>query len=75
MRDIRLRVPDQLHAKMHQLASLAGVPVSAAYAILALDATDRYTDQVIVERLKGASHFIQFDEGRVVLREAAPVEG
>ena len=66
MKDIRLVVPDELHAKAHYLATLATVPVAAVYPILAAFAMEAFTDPELVDLLKGNRDNIGFDKGRVV---------
>jgi hypothetical protein len=66
MKDIRLIVPDELHAKAHYLATLATVPVAAVYPILAVFAMEAFTDPELVELLKRNKDNIGFERGRVV---------
>jgi len=65
MKDLRLIVPDELHAKAHYLASLAGVPVTAVYPIFTAFAMEAYTDPLLVELLKRNKDNIGFEKGRV----------
>jgi hypothetical protein len=74
MRNVRLLVPDQLHAKMHQMCSLAGVPLAAGYVILAAYMVDVADYERIVRILQERQHYLTLDQGPAVIREPAPVE-
>ena len=74
MRNVRLLVPDQLHAKMHSLASLAGVSVSAAYMILAALMIDQWADDALVVKLYTHAKQVAFDDVPAVVQVPSPVE-
>jgi len=70
MRNVRLLVPDQLHAKMHQVCSLAGVSIADGYVILAAQAFDDRPEQKIVKILQEHSLYAHLEGAPAVVQEA-----
>jgi hypothetical protein len=74
MRNVRLLVPDQLHAKMHKLCSLAGISVATGYTTFAALLMDTTTENDAVKHLRKYAYLAVQDEDPVVVREALAVE-